>query len=325
MQSVERPPPLLLNPRPPDASEVPAEILEMPCGAFGAIHVGRRFMQEDRLAACDVSCPLLPSAQLYVVIDGHGGSSAPDFCREYLPGAIARRMLVLQDAPLVPQLCDVLTRSFIETERALAAHMDAMIYTPPDSGACVLALLLLPHTMLIASAGDCRALIVYKDGTCTSPAPEHTPSMPAEYARVQAAGFGVLGGRVGGVLAVSRSVGDFDLKRFSEADASAGAEADASAVAEADASPVAEANASVAYMPEAHHAVSCVPTIVEVPRDAAQLAALLLTDGVYEVMPNEAMASLCTSVPLSAVPSAAIKAAIASHSCDNLSCIALPL
>lgn len=63
----------------------------------------------------------------------------------------------------------------------------------------------------VANVGDCRAVLC-RGGEAVVITTDHTPSVPSEAARVEAAGGFVSRGRVNGILGVSRSFGDIHCK-----------------------------------------------------------------------------------------------------------------
>lgn len=68
-----------------------------------------------------------------------------------------------------------------------------------------------PVFLHIANVGDCRAVLC-RGGNAVAITTDHTPSVPSEAARVEAAGGFVSRGRVNGILGVSRSFGDIHCK-----------------------------------------------------------------------------------------------------------------
>ncbi|KAK1861721.1 hypothetical protein I4F81_004301 [Pyropia yezoensis] len=77
-------------------------------------------------------------------------------------------------------------------------------------------------TLTVAHAGDTRAVLAVVGGGAVRLSVDHRPSRPDELARIEASGGLVLTSsgtaRVNGILAVSRSLGDRDLKAFVIAD-----------------------------------------------------------------------------------------------------------
>lgn len=68
-----------------------------------------------------------------------------------------------------------------------------------------------PVFVHVANVGDCRAVLC-RGGNAVVITTDHTPSVPSEAARVEAAGGFVSRGRVNGILGVSRSFGDIHCK-----------------------------------------------------------------------------------------------------------------
>lgn len=68
-----------------------------------------------------------------------------------------------------------------------------------------------PVFLHVANVGDCRAVLC-RAGEAVVITEDHTPSIPSEAARVEAAGGFVSRGRVNGILGVSRSFGDIHCK-----------------------------------------------------------------------------------------------------------------
>ncbi|CAM9201076.1 unnamed protein product, partial [Ectocarpus fasciculatus] len=71
----------------------------------------------------------------------------------------------------------------------------------------------LPVFLHVANVGDCRAVLC-RGGSAVAITRDHTPSVPSEAARVEAAGGFVSRGRVNGILGVSRSFGDIHCKVY---------------------------------------------------------------------------------------------------------------
>jgi serine/threonine protein phosphatase PrpC len=64
---------------------------------------------------------------------------------------------------------------------------------------------------IAANVGDCRAVLSDK-GKAVQLTFDHKPNAPKEKERIEAAGGFVHNGRVNGLLAVSRSIGDVNYK-----------------------------------------------------------------------------------------------------------------
>ena len=72
--------------------------------------------------------------------------------------------------------------------------------------------------MICANAGDSRT-VLSKGGRAKDMSEDHKPENPGELRRIQAAGGFVEDGRVNGMLALSRALGDFEYKNNTQIDA----------------------------------------------------------------------------------------------------------
>lgn len=72
--------------------------------------------------------------------------------------------------------------------------------------------LITPDTVYCSNSGDSRAVLATKAGKCIEMSYDHKPENEGELARVKAAGGFVEDGRVQGVIAVSRAIGDWEYK-----------------------------------------------------------------------------------------------------------------
>lgn len=68
-----------------------------------------------------------------------------------------------------------------------------------------------PTEIYCANAGDSRTVMCEK-GVAVDLSEDHKPDLPAERSRIVGAGGEVSEGRVNGMLALSRAIGDFDYK-----------------------------------------------------------------------------------------------------------------
>lgn len=69
-----------------------------------------------------------------------------------------------------------------------------------------------PTQIFCSNSGDSRACLGYKDGKLKELSFDHKPENPIETKRVKAGGGFIEDGRVQGVIAVSRAIGDWEYK-----------------------------------------------------------------------------------------------------------------
>jgi serine/threonine protein kinase len=176
-----------------------ATVRDLQCGV--AESCGRRGedSMEDRHLICK---QLFPSSNctLLAVLDGHGGPAAADFVCKSLPHAVS----AIANRPGVTNPADTLKAAFPAMSDAFIASGNM------TSGCTALVALICDNHLVIANAGDCRALL-YAGGRCRQITVDHVASNQNERAAAEARG-GLIsqeGGkwRVNG-LEVSRALGD---------------------------------------------------------------------------------------------------------------------
>ena len=72
--------------------------------------------------------------------------------------------------------------------------------------------LITDDSIYCANSGDSRSCLSTKSGKCVELSWDHKPDNDGELKRVKAAGGFVEDGRVQGVIAVSRAIGDWEYK-----------------------------------------------------------------------------------------------------------------
>ncbi|MBN3309451.1 PPM1K phosphatase, partial [Amia calva] len=174
-----------------------------------ASQIGKRKENEDRFKASQLTDNIL----YFAVYDGHGGPAAADFCHKYMEKYI--KDLVTEDENLER----VLTEAFLEIDKALGRHIhfsaDATLLSAGTTA--TVALLRDGIELVVASVGDSRALLCRK-GKAYKLTVDHTPERKDEKDRIKKSGGFVAWNSLGqphvnGRLAMTRSIGDFDLKR----------------------------------------------------------------------------------------------------------------
>ena len=83
---------------------------------------------------------------------------------------------------------------------------------PFNAGCTACVCLITPDTIYCSNSGDSRAILVNKSGTVTELSHDHKPDDKGEMQRIKAAGGFVDDGRVQGIIAVSRAIGDWEYK-----------------------------------------------------------------------------------------------------------------
>ncbi|RRT45852.1 hypothetical protein B296_00026569, partial [Ensete ventricosum] len=196
--------------------EPPPFVPSIRSGSFADIGP-RNYMEDEHIRIDDLSahlgsvltCPT-PSA-FYGVFDGHGGPDAAAYIKRH-----ALRFL-FEDANF-PQASEADNDFMVSVENSvreaflladLALAEDCTINS--SSGTTALMALVFGKLLLVANAGDCRAVLCRK-GEAVDMSQDHRPIHAAERERVEQTGGFVEDGYLNGVLSVTRALGDWDMK-----------------------------------------------------------------------------------------------------------------
>ncbi|XP_062197169.1 probable protein phosphatase 2C 2 [Phragmites australis] len=207
--------------RPSNAgSSVSAEPLQfvpsIRSGSFANIGP-RRYMEDEHIQIDDLSGHLgsllmcsVPSA-FYGVFDGHGGSDAAAYMKKHAMRLFFEDAEFAQasqeDETFAECVEDSVRKAFLRADLALAD--DSIINR--SAGTTALTALVLGRQLLVANAGDCRAVLCRK-GVAVEMSRDHRPTYDAERQRVIESGGYIEDGYLNGVLSVTRALGDWDMK-----------------------------------------------------------------------------------------------------------------
>ena len=258
--------------------------------------IGRRASMEDRNVVIVLKNkgkdePFVST--LFGLFDGHAGSAAAVFCSSRIGSVLMNDSAWPHSPPeALVNAFHLLDESFLKLAR---------LHSPPlNDGTTAVVVLTLGSRILVANAGDSRAVLIQRSGRALPLSEDHKPNRPDEIARIKALGGGVYFHgvwRVGGVLAVSRAIGDRPLKPF----------------------------------------ISSTPEIREWEVGADDAALVIACDGLWDVLSNEQVADVTLSAmvalpqgekthdPGQRASSALVRQAIISGSMDNVSVIVVDL
>ncbi|KAL4618170.1 protein phosphatase 1K, mitochondrial-like [Arapaima gigas] len=170
--------------------------------------IGQRKENEDRFHISQLRDNIL----YFAVFDGHGGPQAADYCHKYMEKHIRDTAAEEQNLEVV------LRKAFLEIDKALESHLNlsgnASVLNAGTTA--TVALLRDGIELVVGSVGDSRALLCRK-GKAVKLTVDHTPERKDEKERIKRSGGFVTWNSVGqanvnGRLAMTRSIGDFDLK-----------------------------------------------------------------------------------------------------------------
>ncbi|XVF47976.1 hypothetical protein PTKIN_Ptkin03bG0153100 [Pterospermum kingtungense] len=147
------------------------------------------------------------AVSFYGVFDGHGGKDASHFVRDHLP------RVIVEDADFPLELEKAVTRSFMETDAAF--EKSCSLESAMPSGTTALTAMIFGRSLLVANAGDSRA-VVSRRGTGIEMSKDHKPCCMKEKRRIESLGGFIDDGYLNGQLGVTRALGDWHLGGMKE-------------------------------------------------------------------------------------------------------------
>ncbi|KAG2326072.1 hypothetical protein Bca4012_034797 [Brassica carinata] len=177
----------------------------------------RRSMEDEHICIDDLSSRVeslheLPKPNaFYGVFDGHGGPEAAAYVRKHAVKLFFEDEKFPQTSKVnsvyVEEVKSSLRNAFLQADLALSE--DRTIN--PSSGTTALATLVLGRQLMVANAGDCRAVLC-RNGEAIDMSQDHRPIYLPERRRVESCGGFVDDGYLNGILSVTRALGDWDMK-----------------------------------------------------------------------------------------------------------------
>ncbi|KAK3224202.1 hypothetical protein Dsin_011227 [Dipteronia sinensis] len=167
----------------------------------------KQYMEDEFICIDDLHGHLGSDSDLhspgafYGVFDGHGGIDAASFARENM------LKYIVEDSHFPSSTKRAVKSAYVKVDHALA---DAKSLDR-TSGTTALAALMLGRTMLIANAGDSRA-VLGKRGRAIELSKDHKPNCTSERLRIEKLGGVIYDGYLNGQLSVARALGDWHIK-----------------------------------------------------------------------------------------------------------------
>ncbi|WVZ57493.1 hypothetical protein U9M48_007872 [Paspalum notatum var. saurae] len=137
----------------------------------------------------------------YGVFDGHGGTDAACFVRKNI------LKFITEDCHFPKSMEKAIRSAFVKADHAIADSHSL----DRNSGTTALTVLISGRTLLVANAGDCRA-VLGKRGRAVELSRDHKPNCTVERLRIENLGGSVFDGYLNGQLAVARAIGDWHMK-----------------------------------------------------------------------------------------------------------------
>ncbi|KAL6467660.1 hypothetical protein MHYP_G00233370 [Metynnis hypsauchen] len=176
---------------------------------------GRREHMEDRF---EVLTDLLNKSHpsIFGIFDGHGGEAAAEYMKTHLPEVLKQQLQVYEKEKENSLLSyqSILEQQILNVDKQM---LDKLSASYDEAGTTCLVALLSDKELTVANVGDSRGVLCDKDGNAIPLSHDHKPYQLKERKRIKrAGGFISFNGswRVQGILAMSRSLGDYPLKNL---------------------------------------------------------------------------------------------------------------
>nr|XP_043616458.1 probable protein phosphatase 2C 27 isoform X1 [Erigeron canadensis] len=137
----------------------------------------------------------------YGVFDGHGGTDAATYVRQNILN------FIVEDSQFPVCLEKSIHNAFVKADHAFADNTSLDI----SSGTTALTALVFGRMIVVANAGDCRA-VLGKRGRAIELSKDHKPNCPSERLRIEQLGGAIYDGYLNGQLSVARALGDWHMK-----------------------------------------------------------------------------------------------------------------
>lgn len=136
-----------------------------------------------------------------MVFDGHGGVDAASFIRNNI------LKFIVEDSHFPTCMEKAIKDAFLKADYAFADAGSLDI----SSGTTALTALIFGRSMIIANAGDCRA-VLGRRGRAIEMSNDHKPNCTSEKLRIEKLGGVIYDGYLNGQLSVARALGDWHMK-----------------------------------------------------------------------------------------------------------------
>ncbi|MBA0711023.1 hypothetical protein Golax_010261 [Gossypium laxum] len=135
------------------------------------------------------------------VFDGHGGTHAALFIRKNI------LKFIVEDSHFPICVEKAIKSAFLKADYSFADASSLDI----SSGTTALIALIFGRTLIIANAGDCRA-VLGRRGRAIEMSKDHKPNCTIERRRIEKLGGVIYDGYLNGQLSVARALGDWHMK-----------------------------------------------------------------------------------------------------------------
>lgn len=177
----------------------------------GCVSYREGYADEDRYNVALINGDII----MYAVYDGHGSAKAVSYLHEHLPDELARALLSvnLDDEN---EFKSAIKDTFFKMDRELHDRYNS---EEQDSGATATIALRYKDKLCIEYIGDSRGIVYDRTtGEILYETVDHDVSNKNEVARVEGLGGKITRNKVAGVVEVTRSFGDFRVKKIPDSE-----------------------------------------------------------------------------------------------------------
>ncbi|KAJ7957994.1 putative Protein phosphatase 2c [Quillaja saponaria] len=167
----------------------------------------KQYMEDEHICVDDLIEHLSATSDIpspgafYGVFDGHGGVDAAAFTRNNI------LKFIVEDSHFPICVEKAIKSAFLKADYAFADACSLDI----SSGTTALTALVFGRTLIIANAGDCRA-VLGRRGRAIEMSKDHKPNCTSERLRIERLGGVIYDGYLNGQLSVARALGDWHMK-----------------------------------------------------------------------------------------------------------------
>ena len=212
---------------------------------------GWRKTMEDASFNFSANLTGLGPCDVYGVFDGHNGDHSAQFCAERFPNVLIEEFAKSVVSCEERGVLEALKASFCRVDE----EYEKSSTPPPGSGSTALIMIVTQTQIIVANAGDCRAVRYSGASGYVALSRDHKPNLESEKERITKAGKTVENGRIvgsqGSTLSVSRGIGDYSFK-------------------------------DMPSLPRFEQAVSCEPEVTVVSRSCDDRFVVVGCDGIWE-------------------------------------------
>lgn len=185
----------------------------------------RKTMEDAHVTALDV---IEGEVSVFGVFDGHGGCEVARYVENHLVDELKKNenfkkgnyRQALVDVFLAldrNMLNEAGKKELAQISKKHGTMASGHVYDGGDlaiqAGCTCCVAIITKNEVYVANAGDTRCVIASK-GKAKDLSIDHKPDLPSEKRRIQRAGGFVEEGRVNGIIAISRAIGDWEYKNL---------------------------------------------------------------------------------------------------------------